>query len=152
MTRARLDGFKSLGLTIRLFAPGFKPKVSKPRRHELHGSHTSPYPDDILCCGVIYRNADNVLVMYVTDGSKGSSEPEERGRELALRRMNEACSVLSKLRMRDKSGVLFLRVEDGSVAKNFAKVYGQLPNMPQRSDIAEIYFPSPLDAPRLLGD
>ena len=63
-----------------------------------------------------------------------------------MRRMNEACSVLSRLRMRDKSRLLFLGVEDGSVAKNFAKVYGQLLNMLQRSNIAEIHFPSPLDA------
>ena len=54
-------------------------------------------PDDILCCGAIYRNVDNVLVKYVTDGSKGSPRPEGRGRGLALRRMNEAYSALSRL-------------------------------------------------------
>ena len=107
----------------------------------------APHPDDdILCCsGVIHRNADNVMVIYVTDGSKGSPRREEWGRELALKRMSEAYSALSELGVKDRSRALFLGVEDGSVNKNYAKVRDRLLSLLQKSDITEIYFPSPLD-------
>ena len=107
----------------------------------------APHPDDdVLCCsGVIHRNADNVMVIYVTDGSKGSPRREEWGRELALKRMSEAYSALSKLGVKNKDSVVFLGIEDGSVGKNYSKVYDQLLNLLQKNNITEIYFPSPLD-------
>ena len=107
----------------------------------------APHPDDdVLCCsGVIHRNADNVMVIYVTDGSKGSPRREEWGRGLALRRMNEAYSALSKLGVKNKDSVIFLGIEDGSVDRNYGKLYDQLLSLLQKNNITEIYFPSPLD-------
>ena len=107
----------------------------------------APHPDDdVLCCsGVIYRNADNVMVIYVTDGSKGSPRRQEWGRGLALRRMNEAYSALSRLGVKNMDSVVFLGIEDGSVDKNYCKVYNQLLNLLKKDNITEIYFPSPLD-------
>ena len=107
----------------------------------------APHPDDdVLCCsGVIHRNADNVMVIYVTDGSKGSPRREEWGRELALRRMKEAYLALSKLGVNNKDSIVFLGIEDGEVDKNYSKAYDQLLNLLQKNDITEIYFPSPLD-------
>lgn len=107
----------------------------------------SPHPDDdVICCGgVIHRNPDNIMVIYVTDGSKGSPKPEERGKDLALKRMNEAYSALSLLGVKNKGNIIFLGNEDGGVKRNFAKVYDQLLNILRRDDITEMYFPSPLD-------
>ena len=50
---------------------GFKPiRYFKPKRPDNMLAIIAPHPDDdVLCCsGVIHRNADNVMVIYVTDG------------------------------------------------------------------------------------
>ncbi|QXJ28545.1 hypothetical protein J5U23_01414 [Saccharolobus shibatae B12] len=107
----------------------------------------APHPDDdIICCGgIISRNAYNVKVIYITDGSKGSPRHEEWGKELALRRMREAYNALSKLGIKNKDNIIFLGNEDGSVSRNFNKIRNQLLNLLQESRITEIYFPSPFD-------
>lgn len=106
----------------------------------------APHPDDdILCCaGIIHKNHENTKIIFVTDGSKGSPNPEERGPKLALKRMSEAYNALHRLGVKDDN-IVFLNNEDGNVKKYRDNVYNQLSKLLLQTDINAIYFPSPFD-------
>ena len=107
----------------------------------------APHPDDdILCCsGIILKNNDNVRIIFVTDGSKGSFKREEQGKKLALIRMNEAYRALEKLGIKNRDNIIFLNIEDGTVVNNKDIVYRQLYSLLQELDVEAIYFPSPFE-------
>jgi len=109
----------------------------------------APHPDDdIICCGgIISKYNSNTKVVFVTDGSRGSPIPEERGEKLALKRINEAYNALGTLGLKDKDRIVFLNNEDGKVSLSRYKVYNQLAEiiLEDEKRFQAIYFPSPAD-------
>jgi len=109
----------------------------------------APHPDDdIICCGgIISKYNSNTKVVFVTDGSRGSPIPEERGEKLALKRINEVYNALGTLGLKDKDRIVFLNNEDGKVSLSRYKVYNQLAEiiLEDEKRFQAIYFPSPAE-------
>lgn len=84
----------------------------------------SPHPDDIeLYCGGalldhVYKN-DNITVIMMTNGDRGSANPLIRGQKLALRRRNEAKARYALI---DNLNLIFADYNDTQLVSNNTSV------------------------------
>ncbi|WP_292000009.1 PIG-L family deacetylase [Caldivirga sp.] len=108
--------------------------------------YIAPHPDDECDNGgglLAMRVSEgyNVYVVYMTDGRLGSPKPEERGEELARRRIMEAEEALKVLGI-PTNHAFFLNYPDGELSSHIDEAVPRIINIISRIKPDEVVHPS----------
>ena len=108
--------------------------------------YIAPHPDDECDNGggllaMKAREGYDIYVVYMTDGRLGSPKPEERGVELAKRRMREAYEALKVLGI-PADHAIFLNYPDGELRRFINEAVVKLKDILARIKPDEVVHPS----------
>ena len=111
--------------------------------------YIAPHPDDECFRGgtlaMLAELGEEIYVVYMTDGSMGSPKPEERGKNLAMKRKMEALEGLKVLGI-NTDRAIFFDYPDGKLKKFKVEVIERLSNLLNEVKPDLIIYPSTLDA------